>query len=80
MVEFLQPGDGGRVQNIVSEGADGELYMTYTFEWKHPELEGDGEGLRRRLEVERKMAKVAVEGTIKVMREMVADGRWKEEF
>lgn len=80
-VEFLQPGkNGGRVQNIVSDGADGALYMTYTFEWPHPELEGDEEGLKKKLQQEKAMAKVAVEDTIKAMREMVVDGRWQEKF
>lgn len=78
-IEFLQ-GDGSKVQNVVSEGAEGELYMTYTFEWLHPELEGDAEGLRERREAERKMARMAVEGTIKTMREMVKDGRWEEKI
>ncbi|PKS05974.1 hypothetical protein jhhlp_007807 [Lomentospora prolificans] len=79
-VEFLQPNGGGRVQNIIGDGADGQLYMTYTFEWMHPELEGDEEGLKKKYEVERRMAKEAVDGTIKVMREMVADGRWQEKY
>ena len=78
-VEFLQ-GDGSKVQNILSEGAGGELYMTFTFEWLHPELAGDAAALEERAVKERKMAQMSVEGTIKAMREMVADGRWKEEF
>ncbi|KAK1763410.1 hypothetical protein QBC33DRAFT_550064 [Phialemonium atrogriseum] len=76
-VEFHQP-DGSKVQNIVSEGQDGELYMTYTFEWMHAELEGDDIALQQKREQEKRMARMAVENTLKVMREMVADGRWKE--
>jgi hypothetical protein len=76
-VEFLQ-GDGGKVQNIVSEGAGGEgkgdLYMTYAFDWVHKELEGDEKALEERKAQEKKMAKVAVESTIEVMRRMVRDG------
>jgi len=73
-VEFHQ-GDGSKVQNIISEGAAGELYMTYAFEWLHPEL--DAEGLAKRKVQEWKIAKMAVEKTIEVMREMVVDGRLK---
>jgi len=76
-VEFRQP-DGSKVQNIVSEGADGELYLTFSFEWMHPELEGDEDALQEKLKQEKGLAKMAVESTIKAMREMVADGRWKE--
>lgn len=78
-VEFRQQ-NGSKVENIVSEGSGGELYMTYTFEWLHPELENDSKALAERKEKEKKMAALAVESTIRVMREMVADGRWKEEF
>lgn len=78
-IEFLQ-GDGSKVQDVVSEGSEGELYMTYTFEWLHPELAGDAEGLSEREAKEKKMAKMAVEGTIKTMREMVKDGRWEEKI
>ena len=31
-VDFFQP-DGTKVANYVSEGPDGELYMTYVFQW-----------------------------------------------
>lgn len=77
-VEFHQP-DGSKVMNIVSEGAGGEkdLYMTYTFEWLHPELESDEGGLKKRLETEKAMSKMAVEGTIKVIRELVTSGKIK---
>ena len=77
-VEFHQP-DGSRVMNVVSQGAGGEtdLYMTYTFEWLHPELEGDEEGLRKKKAGEEAMAQKAVESTIQVMRELVQNGRIK---
>ncbi|KEF51948.1 uncharacterized protein A1O9_11938 [Exophiala aquamarina CBS 119918] len=73
-VEFHQH-DGSKVQNIVSEGANGELYMTYAFEWLHPELDADG--LEKRKVQEWKIGKMAVEKTIEVMRQMVVDGRLK---
>ena len=75
-VEFHQ-GDGSKVMNIVSEGAGGEtdLYMTYSFEWLHPELEGDQQGQKERYKFEHTMAKTAVESTIDVMRKMVKSGK-----
>jgi hypothetical protein len=73
-VEFHQP-NGSKVQNIISEDGEGQLYMTYTFEWLHPEL--DEGALEEKRKTEWKMAKMAVEKTIEVMREMVKDGRIK---
>lgn len=75
-VEFHQP-DGSTVQNVVSEDADGNLYMTYTFEWLHPELEGDEKGLAAAKDKESSIAKTAVIKSIEAIREMVKDGRIK---
>jgi hypothetical protein len=71
-VVFVQP-DGSTINNIVSEGADGELQMTYTFEWRHP---GSSKAeLAASLEKEKKMSKMAVEGTINVLRELAKNGK-----
>ncbi|KAL6250497.1 hypothetical protein RBB50_002799 [Rhinocladiella similis] len=75
-VEFHQP-NGSKVQNVISQDAGGNLYMTYTFEWLHYELEGDEAGLKAAKDKEWKMSQLAVEKTIEVMREMVQDGRIK---
>jgi hypothetical protein len=78
-VAFHQP-DGSVVLNIVSQGQGEEgvdLWMTYCFEWLHPECEEDESGLAQRREKENKVAKMAVEETIRVMRQMVQDGRIK---
>jgi hypothetical protein len=69
-VEFEQP-DGSRISNVVSDGASGELYMTYIFEWRHPGV--SGEELKTLLEKEKKMSQMAVEGTINVMRQLVEE-------
>ncbi|GIK04397.1 hypothetical protein Aspvir_008480 [Aspergillus viridinutans] len=70
-VDFVQP-DGSTISNIVSEGAEGELYMTYVFEWRHPGAsEGELAVLRER---EQNMSKMAVEGTISAMRELARKG------
>jgi Domain of unknown function (DUF1857) len=70
--------DGSRVMNIVSQGKGGDkdLYMTYTFEWLHPELEGKGEDeLARQWEKEQETAKRGVESTIEVMRRLATEGK-----
>lgn len=69
-VEFEQP-DGSRVSNVISEGADGDLYMTYIFEWRHPDV--SKEELAALNEKERRMSQMAVEGTIKVMRQLAEE-------
>ncbi|KAH7360423.1 hypothetical protein BKA65DRAFT_493102 [Rhexocercosporidium sp. MPI-PUGE-AT-0058] len=71
-VEFAQP-DGSHVSNIVSEGAEG-LYMTYVFEWRHPGVEG--EELEKLRAKEKGMSKIAVEGTIQAMRNLVREGTY----
>ncbi|CAL5869395.1 uncharacterized protein PFLUO_LOCUS3624 [Penicillium psychrofluorescens] len=71
-VEFAQP-DGSRVSNVVSEGAGGDLYMTYIFEWRHPGV--SKEELAALHDKEKKMSQMAVEGTIKVLRELVQQGK-----
>ncbi|KAJ5929651.1 hypothetical protein N7454_006601 [Penicillium verhagenii] len=68
-VEFEQV--GGNISNVISEGANGELYLTYIFEWKHPEA--SKKEMDEFLAKEKNMAKSAVEGTLKVLRQLVAD-------
>lgn len=77
MVQFRRT-DGSMVQNIVTQGAEGELYMTYTFELVRPTAgvsEAEVEEMRAKQQAGSKMA---VEGTLKAMREMVLDGRWNK--
>ncbi|KAJ5726770.1 uncharacterized protein N7483_008127 [Penicillium malachiteum] len=69
---FVQP-DGSTINNIVSEGADGELYMTYTFEWRHPDASPTE--LKAFLYKEKQMMKLAVEGTIAVLRQLATNGK-----
>lgn len=70
-VDFVQD-DGTIVHNVISEVENGDLYMTYTFEWRHPgasEVE-----LAEFAKNESNMCKRAVHGSIKVMRELVTNG------
>lgn len=70
--EFEQP-DGSKISNVISDGADGQLYLTYIFEWRHPGVtEEDRLAL---LERETRMSKMAVEGTIKALRELNEEDR-----
>ncbi|KAJ5207045.1 Protein of unknown function DUF1857 [Penicillium cf. griseofulvum] len=69
-VDFEQP-DGSKISNLISQGAGGELYMTYSFEWRHPGV-SEAE-LAALFEKEKKMSQMAVEGTIKVMRQLVEE-------
>jgi hypothetical protein len=71
-VEFIQP-DGSTISNTVSEGMDGELYMTYTFEWRHAGVSKEELGALR--EKETKMGKMAVQDTITVLRELARNGK-----
>lgn len=77
-IEFRM-GDGSRVMNIVSEGPrgaeEGDLWMTYTFEWLHPGA--SEEELSEKRVKQKKIATMAVESTISVIREMVVSGEIK---
>jgi hypothetical protein len=66
-VIFLQE-DGSTISNVVSENAHGELFMTYFFEWRHPDV--SEEELPALLNKEKKMSRLAVEGTIAVLRQL----------
>ena len=71
---FQSIGNASRVLNIVSTGANEELYLTFTFEWEHAEiLKGSEEELKRQREYQAAAPK-AVEGTLKAIRRMVAVG------
>ncbi|RAO69571.1 uncharacterized protein BHQ10_005583 [Talaromyces amestolkiae] len=71
-VDFVQP-DGSFVGNIISEGASGEMYMTYVFEWHHPGA--SQEELNAFYAKEKGIAQHSVEGTVDVIRKLVKEGR-----
>ncbi|CAA9964224.1 DUF1857 domain containing protein [Pyrenophora teres f. maculata] len=73
-VEFEQE-DGSVIRNIISEGGgQGELYMTYAFQFVVQGEEGSA-GAEEEVGRLKKMAKMAVESSIAAIREMVKDGR-----
>ncbi|CAG8139343.1 unnamed protein product [Penicillium salamii] len=65
--------DGSTISNIISEDAHGELFMTYTFEWRHPDVTDEENPAL--LKKEKKMSRMAVEGTIAVLRRLVDTGK-----
>ncbi|OKL57959.1 hypothetical protein UA08_06664 [Talaromyces atroroseus] len=71
-VDFEQP-SGTYIGNIISDGADGELYLTYVFELKHPGV--SEEEMRALYAKERAMSGKAVQGTIDVVRELLKEGK-----
>ncbi|RYC55395.1 hypothetical protein CHU98_g10808 [Xylaria longipes] len=52
----FQQEDGSTVTNIVSKGPDGELLMSYVFEWRHPDV---SEGSERASQLEEAHWKVS---------------------
>jgi len=65
------------VTNVISDGSSGsdtDLYMTYIFEWKHPDIEA-GSSEAAELQTKHKaMAKMAVDNSIESIRRFVKDG------
>lgn len=56
-VEFLME-DGTEVENIIGSGPSGkpeELYLTYSFKWKYPEMEEGSEEAQKELERQQKV-------------------------
>lgn len=63
-IDFVQEPGGSKIANYVSQGPSGEatdLFMTFAFEWRHPEVEGGSEEATR-LEGEYKAVSFSVFG------------------
>ncbi|KAK7511151.1 uncharacterized protein IWZ02DRAFT_385866 [Phyllosticta citriasiana] len=74
-VDFQQP-DGSTITNLISTGSGGQddLYLTYIFEWRHPDLSADAADEIAKLRAKYDgMAKMAVEKSIESIRKMVAE-------
>ncbi|CAJ2500317.1 Uu.00g031700.m01.CDS01 [Anthostomella pinea] len=69
--------DGSSVINVVSHGpgGEGDLMMTYVFEWRYPVVEAGSVEAKELGEKHLKMAKMAVEGSIDTIRRFVKDGK-----
>ncbi|CAK7225713.1 hypothetical protein SCUCBS95973_005956 [Sporothrix curviconia] len=69
--------NGSTVLNIISAGSSGEptdLYVTYVFAWKHPDLEVGSAAYNEAEAGHKKVAKMAVESSIATTRNLVAAG------
>ncbi|KAI0593121.1 hypothetical protein F4775DRAFT_527003 [Biscogniauxia sp. FL1348] len=73
-VVFEQP-DGSTVTNVVGRGPDGELLLSYVFEWRHPDVEEGSAQARELEEGHWKVAKMAVESSIDSIRRFVQEGK-----
>ncbi|CBX91847.1 hypothetical protein LEMA_P045530.1 [Plenodomus lingam JN3] len=76
-IDFEQQ-DGSHIRNIISTGSSGsptDLYMTYTFEFKFPDLQRGSDEAHRQLGKLKEMAQKAVDMSIDAIRAMVLDGR-----
>ncbi|KAI3319728.1 DUF1857-domain-containing protein [Xylariaceae sp. AK1471] len=71
----FQQEDGSTVTNVISKGSEGELYMSYVFEWRHPDVAEGSERASQLEEAHWKMAKMAVEGSIDTIRRLVTEGK-----
>jgi hypothetical protein len=71
---FDMVGAASRVLNIVSLGADGEMYLTFTFEWDHPDVTaGSPEAVKKAHEYQA-MAPVGASSTLSSIRSMAEKG------
>jgi hypothetical protein len=72
---FSLTGSASRVLNIVSTGPNGELLLTFTFEWEHAEIEeGSPEAVKKQKEYQVTAPKGVV-GTINAIRRLVKEGK-----
>ncbi|KAI0410018.1 DUF1857-domain-containing protein [Xylaria palmicola] len=67
--------DGSIVTALISKRPDGELLLTYVFEWRHPDVSDGTERASQLEEAHWKMAKVAVESSIDTTRRLVTEGK-----
>jgi hypothetical protein len=72
---FQSTGNASKVLNIVSTGTEGELLLTFTFEWEHKEIEEGSEEALKKQKQYQETAPRGVSGMINAVREMVKDGK-----
>jgi hypothetical protein len=72
---FSSTGDKSKVLNIVSSGPDGQMFLTYTFEWDHPEIERGSKEEHEKQKLYQSTAPRAVEGTLAAIRKFVEEGK-----
>jgi hypothetical protein len=75
METFQSTGNSSKVLNIVSTGTEGELLLTFTFEWEHKEIEEGSEEELKKQKQYQETALRGVAGTISAIRQMVKDSK-----
>lgn len=76
-VDFHQA-DGSVISNVISDGPSGEpsdLYMTYAFQWLHPDVEAGGAKAEELMKGHKATAKMAVDKSIEAIRRLVNEGK-----
>jgi hypothetical protein len=69
---FSLPG-GSIVQNIISEGPDKTLFLTFTYDWNLPDIEPGTSEAKKAESDHMKIAVSSVQGTIRALRKMAAE-------
>lgn len=75
-MDFWQP-NGALITNTVSDGpglTEQDYHVTYTFEWRYPEMREGSEEHKEQMKQNSKMAKMAVHSSIEALRKMAAAG------
>lgn len=72
-VDFWQP-SGALITNTVSDGPDGGLYLTFTFEWGHENVVEGSEEHKEMAKQHLAGAAKAVHGSIEAMHQMASRG------
>lgn len=75
-VDFWQP-SGALITNTVSDGSgltENDYNMTYTFEWRHPDVKEGSEEHMKLVQSHTEGAKMAVHKSIEAMRKMADAG------
>lgn len=75
-VDFIQP-TGAVITNTISDGpslTEQDYHMTYTFEWRRPEVPEGSEEHQKLAKQYTQGAKMAVHSSIEAMRKMAAAG------
>lgn len=66
--------NASKVLNIVSTGTDGELLLTFTFEWDHNEIEDGSEEAFKKQKQYQETAPRGVARTVNAIRQLVKEG------
>lgn len=72
-MDFWQP-SGALITNTISDGPDGALFLTFTFEWRHENLVDGSDEHKEMAKQHLAGAAKAVHGSIEEIRQMAARG------